>query len=67
MICLSGTVINVYRKNGCFILWFIGEVMWLAYDLHLDFYSRSILDTAGLVLAAWGAWVNIIKPRCRVV
>lgn len=62
-ICLSGTVINIRRNNLCFILWAVGEVMWVIYDIGQGLYSRTILDAAGLALAIIGAWVNILRPE----
>ena len=32
IICLTGTVVNVKRKNICFTFWAIGEIMWAAFD-----------------------------------
>lgn len=62
-ICLAGTCVNIRRINWCFYLWAVGEVMWVIYDIGLDFYSRTILDLVGLALAILGAWVNDIRPR----
>lgn len=63
VICLTGTVINVKRVNWCFVLWAIGEIMWLAYDIGAGMTARAILDFVGLALAIWGAWENLIKKR----
>lgn len=65
VICLSGTVINVWRWNACFLFWIAGEIMWVAYDCGQNLVSRTILDLVGLALAVLGAWRNIIKPRLR--
>ena len=62
-ICIVGTVINVKRINWCFVLWAVGETMWICYDLRVANHSRAILDAVGLALAAWGAWENLIKPK----
>ena len=64
-ICMTGTVANVYRRNLCFILWAVGEVMWVGYDASIHFWSRLNLDLLGLTLALWGAWVNIVKPKIK--
>lgn len=64
-ICLTGTVINVKRINACFIFWLVGEVMWLAFDIRQALPSRALLDAVGIVLAVWGAWENIVKPKTK--
>lgn len=56
---MTGTAVNVYRGNACFLLWAVGEVMWLAYDFRQGLWSRAVLDLLGLSFAVWGAWVNI--------
>ena len=63
LVCITGTVINVKRVNWCFVLWAIGETMWLAYDIRVGNPSRAILDAVGLALALWGAWENLMKTK----
>lgn len=63
LICIAGTVVNVWRINACFVLWFVGEVMWAWYDWNAGLTSRLILDLLGIALAALGAYRNIIKRR----
>jgi nicotinamide riboside transporter PnuC len=57
-ICLIGTVLNVKKIQFCFVLWTIGNFLWLILDLYNKVYSRSLLDIIQLVLAIWGyvAW-----------
>lgn len=57
-ICLIGTVLNVKKVQFCFVLWTIGNFLWLILDLYNKVYSRSLLDIIQLVLAIWGyvAW-----------
>ena len=64
-ICLAGTCINVKRIDLCFVLWAVGETMWLCWDLDAGTASRAILDAVGLALAVWGAWENLIVKRKR--
>lgn len=60
IICLVGTVLNVKKIRFCFILWTIGNLLWLALDLYNYLYSRALLDIIQLLLAVWGyiAWKN---------
>lgn len=56
--CLAGTVLNVRKVRWCFHLWTLGNIAWLAIDLHNRLYSRASLDLVQLALAVWGifAW-----------
>jgi len=58
LICLVGTILNVKKIQFCFILWTIGNFLWLILDLYNKVYSRSLLDIIQLLLAIWGyiAW-----------
>jgi nicotinamide riboside transporter PnuC len=53
-ICLAGTVLNVKKKRVCFLLWIVGNVAWLIYDIVSELYSRAILDAVQLGFAIWG-------------
>lgn len=59
-ICLAGTVLNVKKIKFCFIIWTIGNILWLALDLYNSLYSRALLDIVQLILAIWGylAWTK---------
>lgn len=63
-ICLIGTVLNVKKIQFCFVLWTIGNFLWLILDLYNKVYSRSLLDIIQLVLAIWGyvAWKKEMEP-----
>lgn len=63
LICIAGTEVNVWRFNACFALWFMGEVMWAAFDWRTGLYSRLVLDLLGMVLAALGAYRNGITGK----
>ena len=58
LICLVGTILNVKKIQFCFILWTIGNLLWLILDMYNRVYSRSLLDIIQLILAVWGyiAW-----------
>lgn len=63
-ICLIGTVLNVKKIQFCFVLWTIGNFLWLILDLYNKVYSRSLLDIIQLILAIWGyvAWKKEMEP-----
>jgi nicotinamide riboside transporter PnuC len=63
-ICLVGTILNVKKIKFCFILWTIGNFLWLMMDLYNHLYSRSLLDIVQLILAVWGyiVWKKEMKP-----
>jgi nicotinamide riboside transporter PnuC len=54
ILCLLGTVANVFKKRICFYLWAVGNIAWLIYDLSMGLYSRAVLDAVQLVLAIVG-------------
>ena len=54
-VCLAGTVLNVKKVRWCFHLWAVGNIAWLAIDVHNRLYSRALLDLVQLALAIWGA------------
>ena len=62
-VCISGTVVNVWRYNACFAFWFVGEIMWAAFDTMEGLWSRLALDLLGLALAALGAYRNGITGK----
>lgn len=62
-VCISGTVVNVWRYNACFALWFVGEIMWTVFDIREELWSRMVLDLLGLALAALGAYRNGITGK----
>lgn len=62
IICITGTIINVKRINLCFLLWVVGDIMWVIYDVGQTLWSRTMLDLLGLGLAVWGAYENLYKP-----
>lgn len=66
VVCLAGTVINVKRVNWCFVLWAVGETMWLCHDIGAEAYARAVLDFVGLALAVWGAWENLIRRSTTI-
>lgn len=57
-ICLCGNLFNIYKKRACFVLWGIGNVLWLIWDIRNGVYSRAFLDIVQLVLSITGfvAW-----------
>ena len=57
-ICITGTVLNVWRINFCFAMWAVGEIMWSCFDLNDGAYSRLMLDGLGLFFALVGAGRN---------
>ena len=54
ILCLLGTVANVFKKRICFYLWAVGNIAWLIYDISAGLYSRAVLDAVQLVLAIVG-------------
>ena len=53
-VCLVGTVLNIKKKRLCFVLWTIGNIAWLIFDIASGLYSRALLDAVQLGFAVWG-------------
>ena len=54
VICLTGTVLNVRKIRSCFLLWLIGNILWLCVDIYNGLWSRAVLDIVQGILALWG-------------
>lgn len=59
-LCLIGTVLNVKKNKWCFVLWLMGNILWLIIDIKNELISRAILDIVQGILALWGIieWRN---------
>lgn len=57
LLCLVGTLFNVYKLPACFVFWSIGNIAWLFYDLQVGLYSRAFLDLLQLAFSLWGLWM----------
>lgn len=53
-VCLLGTAFNVKKMRVCFVLWIVGNVLWMLYDMKSGLYSRMVLDIVQLGFAIWG-------------
>lgn len=53
-VCLLGTVLNVKKRRSCFVLWIVGNIAWMIYDMLSGLYSRMTLDIVQLGFAIWG-------------
>lgn len=57
-ICLAGTILNIKKHSLCFVLWAIGNILWLIYDIYTAQTGRALLDIVQLGTCIWGllAW-----------
>ena len=51
---IIGTVLNIKKKNACFIIWIFTNGCWCLYDLYIKNYSQGVLFFIYFVLAVWG-------------
>lgn len=54
IICFTGMVLNVKKKKACFVMWLIGNTIWLMIDIHSMAVSRVILDVIQQIFNLWG-------------
>jgi nicotinamide riboside transporter PnuC len=56
ILCLAGAVLNVKKNRTCFVVWFVGNVLWLIWDIANGFASRVVLDVVQGGMALWGIY-----------
>ena len=63
IICFAGMILNVKKMKACFVVWLIGNTVWLLIDINSMAISRVILDIAQQIFNAWGLyeWRKIEK------
>lgn len=54
IICFAGMILNVKKKKTCFIVWLIGNTIWLLIDIYAVAISRVILDVIQQLFNLWG-------------
>lgn len=54
IVCLTGSFLNARKIKFCFILWIIGNALWILYDFITGLYSRMFLDIVQLCISAYG-------------
>jgi nicotinamide riboside transporter PnuC len=53
---IIGTVLNIKKKQVCFIIWLCTNSLWCAYDFYVGSYAQSALFFVYVCLAVWGIW-----------
>ena len=51
---LVGVVLNIYKRQECFMIWIVTNAAWSAYDLAIGAHEQALLFAVYFVLAAWG-------------
>lgn len=54
ILCFIGMILNVKKMKACFIVWLIGNTVWLLIDIHSMAISRVVLDIAQQIFNVWG-------------
>lgn len=54
LVCFAGMILNVKKMKACFVVWLIGNTVWLLIDIHSMAISRVILDIAQQIFNVWG-------------
>lgn len=54
IVCFAGMILNVKKMKACFIVWLIGNTVWLLIDIYSVAISRVILDIAQQAFNVWG-------------
>lgn len=51
---IIGTVLNIKKKQVCFVIWLITNSLWCGYDYYIGNYAQSALFLVYVGLAIWG-------------
>lgn len=54
IVCFAGMILNVKKMKSCFIVWLIGNTVWLLIDINSMAVSRVVLDIAQQIFNIWG-------------
>lgn len=49
-----GTVLNIKKKQVCFVIWLCTNSLWCVYDFYLKAYAQSALFLVYMSLSIWG-------------
>lgn len=58
---LIGTILNIKKKQICFVIWLFTNSLWCVYDFSIGAYAQAALFSIYVALAIWG----IIEWRKR--
>jgi nicotinamide riboside transporter PnuC len=51
---ILGTILNIKKKQICFVIWLITNLLWCAYDISIKNYAQAGLFLVYVGLAIWG-------------
>lgn len=54
IICFLGMILNVKKMKACFVVWLIGNTIWLIIDIKSLAISRVALDIMQQIFNLWG-------------
>jgi nicotinamide riboside transporter PnuC len=53
-ISIIGTILNIKKKQICFVIWLFTNSIWVIYDFCIGAYAQSVLFIVYVILAIWG-------------
>lgn len=65
MVALLGVVLNVKKSSACFILWCMSNLTFTIINLTQGRYYEVVLFSVQFVIAVWGIYEWIVKPRAK--
>ncbi|MCC7570657.1 nicotinamide mononucleotide transporter family protein [Candidatus Micrarchaeota archaeon] len=54
ILSLIGVVLNIKKKQSCFIIWAVTNFSWTIVDFYREIYAQAVLFAIYFVLAIWG-------------
>ena len=56
ILSLIGVVLNIYKRQECFIIWSVTNLAWMIYDWNKGLKEQAVLFGVYLILALWGLY-----------
>ena len=54
ILSIVGVILNIKKRNECFIVWIFTNASWAIYDFKIGAYSQSALFGIYFALSIWG-------------
>jgi len=56
VLSIIGVILNVYKKQSCFIIWAFTNFCWMCLDFYKGIYAQAVLFLIYFLLAIWGIY-----------
>jgi nicotinamide riboside transporter PnuC len=53
---LIGVILNIHKRQECFVIWGITNAAWAVYDYQIKAYEQAALFVVYFILAVYGLY-----------